>query len=358
MRYDHIVIGAGVIGSAAAYHLKRSSPDSRVLLIDMNGRAGAGNTSRSAALYRNIFSSRASRDLSTSSIRYYLELGFKVQMNPIGYLWMFSGDQWERSREAVSKLDPSADELEFVDRETIGRMLKINTSGSDRFPPVKRGILGHLCGSMSGMELAQHYTAEFESIGGEMGYDTEIIRIEMKGAGDRFAPWSDAGIETIADREGKEYSADSYVFCTGAWTHRLLSGIGIYSGVLPKKRQLFGIKLDDPYQAAGDIDLDRVPAMILPAGGTYIKPMLHKKLMLLGLADDLGQPYDMDDPNPDPEFFGRGLEPVLNHYFPDLKDYELKLKWAGYYSYHWPDKNPVVENVSNIYWASGTSGPQ
>ena len=29
--------------------------------------------------------------------------------------------------------------------------------------------------------------------------------------------------------------------------------------------------------------------------------------------------------------------------------------WAGYYDYHWPDKNPVVERVSNVVWVGGSS---
>ena len=44
------------------------------------------------------------------------------------------------------------------------------------------------------------------------------------------------------------------------------------------------------------------------------------------------------------------------HYFPQLKDYSLFSKWAGYDAYYWPDKNPVIEKVSNIQWVSGTSG--
>ena len=57
MEFDHVIVGAGVVGAATAYHLKRLSPDSRVLLLDRENRVGAGNTAKSAALYRNIFSS-------------------------------------------------------------------------------------------------------------------------------------------------------------------------------------------------------------------------------------------------------------------------------------------------------------
>jgi glycine/D-amino acid oxidase-like deaminating enzyme len=58
MNFDYIIIGAGVIGSATACYLKKALPGSRILLIDRNHTAGAGNTVKSAALYRNFFSSR------------------------------------------------------------------------------------------------------------------------------------------------------------------------------------------------------------------------------------------------------------------------------------------------------------
>lgn len=87
--FDYIIIGAGVIGSSTAYHLKKAQPESKILLVDRNHSAGAGTTAKSAALYRNFFSSRTNRMLAASSIKYYLELGDKVGIDPIGYLWLF-----------------------------------------------------------------------------------------------------------------------------------------------------------------------------------------------------------------------------------------------------------------------------
>ena len=57
MNYDYIIIGAGIIGSATAYHLKRLNSNLDILLIEKNQRAGFGNTAKSAALFRNLFSS-------------------------------------------------------------------------------------------------------------------------------------------------------------------------------------------------------------------------------------------------------------------------------------------------------------
>jgi len=351
-----IIVGAGVIGASTAYHLKRLDPGREVILIDMGRRIGEGATAKSAALYRNIFSSGASRMLATSSIRYYLELGNKVQVDPIGYLWLFSEDQWNGSSDAIGSLDRQRDGIGFLDVKDICGMVKANPMAKGPFPGISRGILGSMCGSLSGMGLAQHYGDEFRSLGGEVLLGRKVEDVRLSGGGEGYAPWTGVKALSVIDSSGEEHKADHFTFALGPWSFGLLSRIGIFPGVLPKKRQLFGIRIDEPSQIVQEGFSGRLPAMILPAGGVYIKPMLEKRLMLLGLADDLGRPYSMDDAEPEPHYFDKAIRPVLSHYLPALRDYELKMRWAGFYSYHWPDKNPVVETLSNITWSSGTSG--
>ena len=356
MRYDQVIIGAGVIGAASAYHLKRDNPEMELILIDKGDRAGAGNTSRSAALYRNIFSSNASKTLSTSSISYYEELGYEIQLDPIGYLWMFSKDQWRMSKPAIDTLDPQRDELEFPGSHEISEILNINVEEENGFPGIHRGILGHRCGSLSGMGLAQHYADLFQDLGGDIQYGSEVIGLDLAGIDPENRPWAEPVAKAVNLADGDPIGGKGFLFATGAWTHELLSRIGIFAGVLPKKRQLFGIKIKDPADMTSIDAGGNIPAMILPAGGVYIKPLLKGKMIFVGLADDLGRPYSLEDSDSEEDFFHGSIEPVLNHYFPNLRDYQLRSSWAGHYSYHWPDKNPVIESVSNIHWSSGTSG--
>ncbi len=356
MDFDHAVIGAGVIGAASAYHLKRLDPGSSVVLIDREKRPGAGNTAKSAALYRNIFSSRTSQLLATSTIRYFLTIPEKLQIRPTGYLWMFSKDQWDASKNALSNLDPVKDELEMWDVDRLLDALKIRTDGSGPFPGVHKGLLGRLCGSLSGMSVAEHYVEEFKALGGEVLLEKEVNGFELRNEGSRYAPWDEQGLRSITQSDGSELSAGKFLFCLGAWTQEVLGKLGVFSGTLPKKRQLFGIKVDDPSQVLEGLEPGNVPALILPAAGAYVKPLLERKLLITGLADDLGQPFSLEGDGPDIDYFDRAIAPVLSHYFPHLKDWELKMKWSGHYSYHLPDKNPVVENKSNIHWAAGTSG--
>ena len=58
------------------------------------------------------------------------------------------------------------------------------------------------------------------------------------------------------------------------------------------------------------------PAIILPAGGVYIKPILKNNTIIIGCADDLGQPYEISDFNANTNYFNKVIKPVLSHYFP------------------------------------------
>ncbi|VVB95676.1 Monomeric sarcosine oxidase [uncultured archaeon] len=352
--FDYIIIGAGVIGSSTAFYLKSALPGSRILLIDRNHTAGAGNTAKSAALYRNFFSSQTSRALAASSIKYYLGICDKIHLDPIGYLWLFSKEQWENSQKSIRQLDPMKDDFEILGRDAISGILRINSEAKGHFPDVHAGIFCHLCGSLSAMALAQHYASQFVSVGGETSFDTDIKEFILTGQDSCYAPWDDVSVEGIVDREGNKYHAKQFIIAAGAWTHELLAPIGIASGILPKKRQLFALKIENTAQLIANPT--KRPAIILPAGGVYIKPILERNMIIVGCADDLGQPFLMSDPEPDVRYFHNAIEPVLNHYFPGLSDYKLSLKWAGYYDYHWPDMTPVIESVANITWVGGTSG--
>lgn len=356
MNFDYIIIGAGVIGASTAYHLKKALPESRILLIDRNHSAGAGTTAKSAALYRNFFLSRTNRILAASSIKYYLELGERIWIDPTGYLWLFSEKQWAASQKSITHIGARENKFDVLDRGSIERILRINLQAKDHFPDVYAGIFCHLCGSLSAMQLAQHYASEFISLGGEVSFDTDIRSFILTGEKSRFAPWDDVHIDVVKDQKGISYKASSFIVAAGPWTHDLLAPVGIASSILPKKRQLFVVDIKDHAQLFADTNSIKKPAIILPAGGVYIKPKLDKNIMIVGCADDLGQPYLMSDPGPDPVYYYNAIEPVLTHYFPNYKDFTLSLRWAGYYDYHWPDMSPVIESAANVIWAGGTSG--
>ena len=71
MDYDIIIIGGGIIGTATAYYLKKNQSNLKIGLVEQYEKIGSGNTSKSAALYRNLFGSEMSRILAESSYDFY-----------------------------------------------------------------------------------------------------------------------------------------------------------------------------------------------------------------------------------------------------------------------------------------------
>jgi glycine/D-amino acid oxidase-like deaminating enzyme len=355
MDYDFIIIGAGVIGCSTAYHLKRTNPELNVLIIDKNQRVGFGNTAKSAALYRNLFSSKTSRKLAESSIYYYNKIAEKIKLQKSGYLWLFSEQQWNKNKDIIKKLDKEDLEIKIFNKDEIKNYLNINLSSNNKLPDINNGIYCKNCGSLSAVSLAEYYSNSFIGLGGKIIFNKEIKKINLTGEKELYAPWREIKINNIIDNNGDKFNSKNFVFATGAWTHNLLSLIGIASSIYPKKRQLFGLKIKN-YSNIFIKKNEKYPAIILPAGGVYIKPVIRNNTIIVGCADDLGQPYILSDFNANPEYFNKAINPVLLHYFPSIKTHNLYLQWAGYYAYHWPDKNPVIEKVSNITWVSGTSG--
>jgi len=92
MKYDVVVVGSGILGISCAYHLKRQNPDLSVIVIDQNPRGGMGNTSKSAALFRNVFSSPVNRILASASLAFYEKLQkeekIDLGLRYTGYLWL------------------------------------------------------------------------------------------------------------------------------------------------------------------------------------------------------------------------------------------------------------------------------
>jgi len=352
-----IIIGGGVVGTATAYHLKRLSPSKEIILLEQHNRVGSGNTSKSAALYRNLFSSSTSQALAGSSIAFYQTIADQISLNPIGYLWLFSKRQWEDSKQKISHLSQSND-VETMSRSRLDKLLQLNLPANSPFEATYAALYGHTCGSLSARKLTEYYAQKFEEADGTIRTNTTITNIELSKKHVNYAPWANPQIKTISDDTGNEYKATSYIFATGAWTFKILSFLGIYTGVLPKRRQLFGVRIKNTSQLLKKWDPEKVPIIILPTANVYIKPVLKRSLLVIGCASEFGEPFITQaikkEPTASKEYFHHAIEPVIQHYFPQL-DFSLELAWSGYYSYS-ADKNPIIDKKRNIIWSSGTSG--
>src|SRR5437868_11295180 len=104
-RADVLVIGAGIVGCSAAYHLAAAGAGA-VLVVDREDAVGRGSTGACAGGFRQQFTSEVNIRLSQASVPMILgfteEHGIAVDVSQDGYLFLVRDRSEERScRERV-----------------------------------------------------------------------------------------------------------------------------------------------------------------------------------------------------------------------------------------------------------------
>lgn len=355
VKYDIIIIGGGIIGTASAYYLKKTNPSLSILIIEQFPRTGMGNTSKSAALYRNIFGSSTARVLADNSIAFYQKIAHSITIDNYGYLWLFSQSDWKNIEKRLQKLDFQKYHLSILNPIEIQNYFNIKTSENSLKSKIYQGILGKNCGALSAASIVRYYTTKFQQLGGQVQCRTKITGFHFYHQEDFCPPWKENALEYLTDQNGSQYYANQFLFCIGAWSAELLPKMGLAPAVYPKKRQLFSLKLTDSSLYTTN---SNPPALILPIGGIYIKPIQKGKRLVIGCANHLANPFirKEDSPQAHTDYYRKVINPIISKYFPQLSHLTPVSEWAGYYSYYWPDSNPVIEKIENITWVSGTSG--
>ena len=383
-QYDVVVIGAGIMGMASAYHLKKNSPNKSVLVIDRYGAPGQGNTGRSNAMFRNTFSSKDNQILSNTSIDFYTHLqeGLKtdIGLQKIGYLWLMDEKQLTKSEPYLRLMERNGIDVTRHSREELKRLLPglVTGFGSDEeaelmgLPAVDGGVFGPKCGRLDPDKLVRFYAGEFVRMGGKLAFNTDAKALlvgpskKLGIEGEPFV-WQESRIEGVSTAGSGVIEADTMVLAGGAWENELLEPVGIESHVKAKKRQLFSVpargkRLEALLHTRGFSPLGLLPLVILPKSGVHFKPVNEEGDFWIACEDQVNRPY-IDIPEHDLEkyqaergYYEKSVYPILTSYFPDFKDAKIKAMWAGLYSYNTIDSTPFAFRTGNLIVVGGDSG--
>jgi len=375
MECDVLVVGAGIIGLSSAYHLKRHDPDKDVLVIDKCPGPGQGNSAKSEGAYRNMFTSSTNFQLADSSIDFYHhledELGYDLKMNPIGYLWLFSEDQFARVKPALESMKSMGIELTIYTRPQIQEMVPALVTYFEYeeaemlgLRNVDYGVFGAKCGGLDADSLVRAYESMFLEHGGRIQYNTEVEKIQVRPETELGIPgepfvWQRKKIKGVETNRGS-ISAETTVIACGAWASQLLDPVGLDSFMRPKKRQLFSFK--DPrirpvMETHGLNDMGVLPLTILPTSGILLKPELSEGSIWLGCADWIPRKFELEeDPQPEAEYYSNNIYHALVRYFPDFEDVRPTNSWAGQYAINSLDESPVVYKINGLIYVGACSG--
>jgi FAD-dependent oxidoreductase domain-containing protein 1 len=384
-KFDVVVIGAGVVGMASAYYIKKGSPGKNVLVLERYADVGQGNTARSNAMFRNTFTSPDNQVLAGSSIDFYLhvqrELGVDIGIDLIGYLWMMSPRQRAGCERHVKRMQENGVELKIYERAELaksipGLVTKFNGSeeaGLMKLEDIDAAVLGRKCGRLAPDNLTSFYRDQFLKLGGKISFNTEAGRLVFEAVdglgiqGEPFA-WQDSRVAGVKLGDGRVVKADRVVVAAGAWNSELLDGSGIDGHVKNKKRQTFGLSakgnssLEKLLLAKGFNDSGTLPFTILPKSGLYIKPVKEEGEFLVACEDEINRPFitvpehDLEKYQAELDYYEMSIYHVLREYLPQFEGVRPTRMWAGLYSYNTIDNMPYVFEEDGVIAVGGDSG--
>ncbi len=241
-RYEAIVVGGGIVGASATYHLARDGVET--LLVD---RADEGRATDAGAGILSPGTSRHSDawfHFAVDAVDYYSELLDSLtsdQDGPIGYA--------KTGSLAVAVDDDEVDAFDETIERIEGRQTEYGTpvpgsieqltpdEARERFPPlgdVQRAFYYEDAARVDGRTFTGALTRAAENRGATiLAGDVERLRIDH-----------DSGNVTGVVADGERYDADSVVVAGGAWSASFGEQLGVEIPVEPQRGQIAHLDCD------------------------------------------------------------------------------------------------------------------
>lgn len=211
MKYDVIVVGAGITGAATAYFLKKRGV-ANVLLLDRDQPA-AGGTGKSAAIIRQHYSVAIGSNLTRESIGLLQDLnkaGFKSGLAQTGWHMLISEEMLEGTRATIDKVRALGIETEFTDLASSRVADLVNPDG------VVGVVYEPTGGYADPVHATEAFVEAFKALGGEFRPKTAVEA--LVGAAKHVT-----GVKVA----GETLEAGVVVNACGPWAGKLGESVGL-----------------------------------------------------------------------------------------------------------------------------------
>lgn len=342
---DIVIVGGGIVGSAAAYFLSAQPAlrGQRIVLIERDPAFAQASTGRSAGGLRQQFSTPENIALSQAALAMIHSLdamfgaGADVGFREQGYLLLASAVGRDVLAGNVAIQTAAGADVALLDADALAA----------RFPWLAAN--GLACGA---------YGAT-----GEGWFDPQsfanLLRAAAKQAGVKAILGDVVRLEKVAGRlaavrlaNGQRVACGAVVNAAGAWSGALAALAGVPLPVAPRKRYVYVLdcRAPPPSLAAAPLTVDPGGVWFRPEGRTFI----CGKSPAEGAEPPIGNLDDIDH-----AFFEAEVWPQLAALVPAFESAKVVGAWAGYYDYNSLDQNAVIgghPEIPNFYLATGFSG--
>lgn len=330
--YEVGIVGAGVHGAAAAYHL--AGRGMRTIVVERTTPAG-GPTGLSSgicrAYYTNDFLARVARDAIEMFERFDEIVGGDAGHRRTGLYLLHPEHDVPAVRASVARLNELGVETDLLEPTGLAERLPgFDLSG------VAIGAFERHAGYADPHATTEALIRAAVERGAELRLRTEVTRIEPGAAG---------GGALVIDAD-EPISCQRILVAAGPWTRPLVRGVGVDLPLTVERHTVATFRWGpaDPVPGFGDVP-----------GSFYLRPE-GDDLFLLGSLTSA--------PQVDPDDYRTTIGPdevehlarLLVGRVPSLESAEVHGGWASLYDVS-PDWQPVIGEIApGIFVDAGTSG--
>lgn len=327
-----VIIGGGVMGVSAAFHLAEAGVD--VVLVERD-QLGSGSTSRAAGGVRAQFSDALNIQIAQRSLEAFRDFPrrpeWDIDLKQVGYLFVLSREEDVARFEASVELQNEHGVPSRMLTPHEARELCPLLAGEDIVAAAFSPEDGHATPEA----VVQGYAFGARANGARLEVGCEVLDIEQAGGEVRAVVTSRGTIRT------------NTVICTaGAWARSCGAMVGVHLPVVPVRRQVLFTEPMPGLPAELPMTIDFATTFYFHREGPGL---------LLGMSDPDEPPgFNLERSDswvPD-------LIAVAERRAPALADIGIRGGWAGLYEMS-PDHNAIIgesREVSRFLYATGFSG--
>jgi D-arginine dehydrogenase len=328
---DFLIIGSGIAGASAAYHLvERGS----VILLERESQPGYHSTGRSAAVFAESYGPRLMRVMTVASGPFLRQppAGFSdvPLMHPRGALFIARADQRIQLQELVKELSELSDDLRLVEPAQALTLCPVLNRGYVALAAQDPTVM-----DMDVNAIHQGYLRAARTKDAEIVTDAEVTALTRNNG-----HWQ-------ARTSAGEFRAPVVINAAGAWADVVAGLAGARKiGLQPKRRTVI------VFDAPAGLDMAKYPIAADCSEQFYFKPESGR--VLASPADETPvEPQDVQPEEIDVALVVDRVEQAST-----LKVGRIVRRWAGLRSFV-KDKNPVVgfaPDAQGFFWLAGQGG--
>jgi sarcosine oxidase subunit beta len=330
---DIVIIGGGVMGASAAYHLAQRGMKN-IVLLEKENFFGTGATGRCAGGVRYQFSTDINVKLSIESLpmieRFKEEIGQDVSYRQCGYLLVATNEKevamFKHNVEMQNKLGVST---QLLSGDEVRARLPLM-----KFDDALAGTFNQKDGTVDPNSVVMGYVTAAQKMGVKAISGAEVTGITVSGGNVEEVQTSLGGIKTRM-----------ILNAAGPWSGQISNMAGLQIPVIPLRRQMF---TTNPLKEVPE----DFPFVIDFAKSLYF----HREGegLLIGMSNQEEKPGF--DQNVDEDFELVNLEAAIER-MPLVEKASRASHWAGLYEVT-PDAHPIYGGtpINGFTLCTGFSG--